>query len=347
MGTDGKPVEAHLCGPATDPNPALGTLPKGSLTGKIVLVSRGLCSFVSKAERARARRRDRDHPRRQPLRRGERDPDPAADPGRHDLRPRRPAVARLPDRERRPGVDPRLVGHPGDPDEPQRRDHELLVGRPDRLRLRPEARHLRSRPRRALVDAAAHHRLDVLRLRRHVDGDAARRRRGRAAPAAASRLVVVAGEVGADVDRRARRGATPRAPRRRRCCSRAPASRTCSLPTTRRSSPTRSRSRSRRSTSRPARSASRCSSPLSDAGDGAGTYTVSLAPQAQTTGVSIDVPGTVVARAGRRRRDPGRRRAAADAGTGENYGFVVLHRQRRAAPRPVLVPRRAPGAARR
>jgi subtilisin family serine protease len=52
VGSDGKPVEAHLCGPATDPNSGLGTLPKGSLTGKIVLVSRGLCSFVSKAERA-------------------------------------------------------------------------------------------------------------------------------------------------------------------------------------------------------------------------------------------------------------------------------------------------------
>jgi minor extracellular serine protease Vpr len=53
LGTDGKPVEAHLCGPATDPNTGLGTLPKGSLTGKVVLVSRGLCAFVSKAERAR------------------------------------------------------------------------------------------------------------------------------------------------------------------------------------------------------------------------------------------------------------------------------------------------------
>ena len=52
VGTDGKPVESHLCGPANEPNTGLGTLPKGSLTGKIVLVSRGLCAFVSKAERA-------------------------------------------------------------------------------------------------------------------------------------------------------------------------------------------------------------------------------------------------------------------------------------------------------
>ena len=52
MGTDGKPVEAHLCGSATEPNTALGTLPKGSVTGKILLADRGTCTFISKAERA-------------------------------------------------------------------------------------------------------------------------------------------------------------------------------------------------------------------------------------------------------------------------------------------------------
>ncbi len=52
VGKDGKPVEAHLCGPSTNLNSGVGTLPKGSLSGKIVLVSRGFCSFVSKAERA-------------------------------------------------------------------------------------------------------------------------------------------------------------------------------------------------------------------------------------------------------------------------------------------------------
>ena len=46
---------------------------------------------------------------------------------------------------------------------------------------------------------------------------------------------------------------------------------------------------------------------VSDAGDGAGTWTVSLAPQAQTAGVTIDVPGTVDARARRRRRGSRRR----------------------------------------
>jgi minor extracellular serine protease Vpr len=52
VGTDGKPVDTHLCGPATDPNGGLGTLPKGSLKGTIALVSRGVCTFISKAERA-------------------------------------------------------------------------------------------------------------------------------------------------------------------------------------------------------------------------------------------------------------------------------------------------------
>jgi len=52
VGTDGKPVDPYLCGTAKDPNGALGTLPAGSLTGKLVLVNRGICTFVSKAERA-------------------------------------------------------------------------------------------------------------------------------------------------------------------------------------------------------------------------------------------------------------------------------------------------------
>jgi subtilisin family serine protease len=52
VGTDGKPVDPYLCGPTAEADTAVGTLPKDSLTGKIVLVRRGICSFVSKAERA-------------------------------------------------------------------------------------------------------------------------------------------------------------------------------------------------------------------------------------------------------------------------------------------------------
>jgi minor extracellular serine protease Vpr len=53
-GTDGKPVEAHLCGPAGNPNGATTTLPPGSLTGTIVLASRGQCAFVVKSQHAQA-----------------------------------------------------------------------------------------------------------------------------------------------------------------------------------------------------------------------------------------------------------------------------------------------------
>jgi minor extracellular serine protease Vpr len=51
-GKDGHPVDRHLCGNAADPNGPDNQLPTGSLTGSIALVSRGSCSFVSKATRA-------------------------------------------------------------------------------------------------------------------------------------------------------------------------------------------------------------------------------------------------------------------------------------------------------
>jgi minor extracellular serine protease Vpr len=52
LGTDGKPVDPDLCGSTTDPNGTLGTLPKGAVQGKILLADRGVCTFVSKALRA-------------------------------------------------------------------------------------------------------------------------------------------------------------------------------------------------------------------------------------------------------------------------------------------------------
>ena len=53
-GTNGRPVDRLLCGPANDPNKPTSTLPNGSLRDVIVLVSRGTCSFFSKSQRARA-----------------------------------------------------------------------------------------------------------------------------------------------------------------------------------------------------------------------------------------------------------------------------------------------------
>ncbi len=54
VGTDGKPVDRYLCGPASDVEAVTSTLPAGSLDGAIALVSRGYCSFASKAARAKA-----------------------------------------------------------------------------------------------------------------------------------------------------------------------------------------------------------------------------------------------------------------------------------------------------
>jgi minor extracellular serine protease Vpr len=53
VGTDGRPVDTRLCGPAPDPDAGRGTLPAGSLTGALALVRRGACTFASKAARAR------------------------------------------------------------------------------------------------------------------------------------------------------------------------------------------------------------------------------------------------------------------------------------------------------
>ena len=54
IGTNGQPVDRRLCGSAADPNGTQNPLPANSLTASIALVSRGSCSFVSKAARAQA-----------------------------------------------------------------------------------------------------------------------------------------------------------------------------------------------------------------------------------------------------------------------------------------------------
>jgi minor extracellular serine protease Vpr len=51
-GTNGKPVDSHLCGLGNDPNAGRNPLPRGSLSGGIALISRGHCTFFSKGVRA-------------------------------------------------------------------------------------------------------------------------------------------------------------------------------------------------------------------------------------------------------------------------------------------------------
>jgi subtilisin family serine protease len=53
-GTDGKPVNPVLCGPAKNISSPKGTLPAHSLSGKIALATRGLCPLETKALQAKA-----------------------------------------------------------------------------------------------------------------------------------------------------------------------------------------------------------------------------------------------------------------------------------------------------
>ena len=125
--------------------PATARCPAGSLTGKIALASRGICTFASKAERAK--RAGAIGLILADNRFGEANAIPIqlSLPAGMISDLDGVAAPRLRVAARRPGDDPRLERHPRDPDRAERRDHELLVRRPDRLRLVPEAGHLRAR----------------------------------------------------------------------------------------------------------------------------------------------------------------------------------------------------------
>jgi subtilisin family serine protease len=51
-GTNGRPVDSRLCGLGRDPNTGRNPLPRGSLAGGLALISRGRCTFFTKAQRA-------------------------------------------------------------------------------------------------------------------------------------------------------------------------------------------------------------------------------------------------------------------------------------------------------
>ena len=51
-GTNGQLVDSRLCGLGRDPNAGRNPLPRGSLAGSVALISRGHCTFFSKAVRA-------------------------------------------------------------------------------------------------------------------------------------------------------------------------------------------------------------------------------------------------------------------------------------------------------
>ena len=65
---------------------------------------------------------------------------------------------------------------------------------------------------------------------------------------------------------------------------------------------------------------------VTDAGGGAGTWQVALAPQAATAGASLDVPAALTVAPGGEADLVAVARARADAAAGEDYGFILLRR---------------------
>jgi minor extracellular serine protease Vpr len=65
---------------------------------------------------------------------------------------------------------------------------------------------------------------------------------------------------------------------------------------------------------------------ISDAGDGAGTWTIEVKPQAQPAGVRIDVAGSITLAPGGTVQLPVSANASAAAAAGEAYGFLLLRR---------------------
>ena len=65
---------------------------------------------------------------------------------------------------------------------------------------------------------------------------------------------------------------------------------------------------------------------VSDAGGGAGSWTIEVRPQSQPSGVEIVVPGSITLAPGGDPQVPVTVRAAADSAIGEAYGFLLLRR---------------------
>ncbi len=323
VGTDGKPVESHLCGSASDPNTGRGTLPKDSVAGKIVLASRGSCSFVSKAERATLGGAIGlilvDN------RFGEANAIPV---------PLSPAAGMISD------LDGQLL-------------RAYLASNGGRATIRVTSSIQEIQTNRAGVitsfssagptdfghmlkpDVSAPG-LDVLSstppattgetfsvfagtsmATPHVAGAAAlllQQHPGWTPWQVKSALMSTAGPAWGDTAR------TQEAPV---LLEGAGLASVLTADDPKVFTDPQSLSFQKIDVSTGAQRSSMLLT-VSDAGDGAGNWTASLAPQAQTTGVQIDVPGTVTLAPGGDVAIPVVVRAAADAGTGENYGFVVL-----------------------
>jgi minor extracellular serine protease Vpr len=323
MGTDGKPVEAHLCGSVNDPNSGVGTLPKGSATGKILLVSRGTCTFASKAERARLAGAkgivlvDNRFGEANPI----------------------PIPLSLP------------AGMIADLDGQHLRAYLSQSGGSAHIRVTSAIQEIQTGRSGVITsfssagptdfgwflkpDIAAPG-LDVLSstppattgstfsvfagtsmATPHVAGAAAlllQRHPSWTAPDVKSALMSTAGPAWQD---------TARTQEASVLLEGAGLANVLAADDPKIFTDPQSLSFQRIDVSTGAQRASQLFT-VSDAGDGAGTWTVSLAPQAQTAGVQIDVPGSLTLAPGAFAGVPVTVSAAANAGTGPNYGFIVL-----------------------
>ncbi len=323
VGSDGKPVESHLCGTAADPNTGAGTLPKDSVKGKIVLVSRGTCTFVSKAERAEIGG----------------------------------AIGiilvdnRFGEANQIPIPLPLPAGMISDLDGAQLRAFADANGGQATIRVTSDIREIQTDRAGVITsfssagptdfghmlkpDISAPG-LDVLSstppkttgetfavfagtsmATPHVAGAAALLLQGHPGWTpwdVKSALMSTAGPAWGD---------TARTREASVLLEGAGLTNVLTADDPKVFTDPQSLSFQKIDVSRGAQRSSLLLT-VSDAGDGAGNWTVSLAPQSQTTGVEIDVPGTVALSPGGDVPIPVVVRAAADAGVGENYGFVVL-----------------------
>jgi subtilisin family serine protease len=323
MGTDGKPVDSHLCGSPTDPNTSLGTLPKGSVTGKILLADRGTCTFASKAERAvlggAAGLILIDN------RFGEANPIPIRMPlpsamisdldgsqlraylGAHGGQGAIRVTSGIDEIQTNRGgiitsfssAGPTDFGHMLKPD--------ISAPGLDVLSSTPPATTGSTFSVFAGTSMATPHIAGAaaLLLQRHA---------GWTPYQVKSALMTTAGAAWGDTAR------TQEAPV---ILGGAGLANTLAADDPKIFTDPQSLSFQQIDVSPGAQRKSMLLT-VWDSGDGAGNWTVSLAPQSQTPGVQIDVPGTVALASGSDVAIPVVVRAAADAGTGENYGFVVL-----------------------
>jgi minor extracellular serine protease Vpr len=323
VGTDGKPVDQYLCGPVTDPNGGRGTITKGSLTGKIALVQRGVCSFLSKAERA--------------------------------LLGGATGIIVIDNRFGEANGIPALLPIPSgmisDLDGKQLRAFAAASGGQVKIRVSTDIREIPTNRSGVITSFSSagptdfDHRLkpdisapglDVLSstppattgstfsvfagtsmATPHVAGAAAlllQQHPDWSSWQVKSALMSTAGPAWGD---------TARTQEASVLLEGAGLANAQSADEPKIFSDPQSLSFQRIDVSTGAQRDSQLLT-LSDAGNGAGTWTVSLAPQAATSGVTIDVPGQVTVAPGGDVAIPVVVRAAAAAVTGENYGFIVL-----------------------